>query len=292
MSDVAKIESQQSLKREPKDYKSGNEPIWCPGCGDYGVLASLYDALAAYNFDPKDVVVVSGIGCSSRLPGFLTTYGFHSVHGRALPVGMGVKLANPELNVIVTGGDGDGFAIGGGHIPHACRRNIDLTYIVMDNEIYGLTKGQISPTSPMGMDTGSTPLGSIEKPLNPIALCLIYGASFVARGYSGKRQELNKLFVRGIDHKGFSFIDVCSPCITFYDTYKLWPQRIAPIPEDHDPTDLMAAIKLVMDPEKLYVGVFYEKNEPSLVEREEAIKKQLKAQIGTPSMQDLFSLFQ
>ncbi len=292
MAEKETLEPQPPLKREAKDYKSGNEPIWCPGCGDFGVLASLYDALAVYNFDPKDVVVVSGIGCSSRLPGFLNTYGFHGVHGRALPIGMGVKLANPELNVIVTGGDGDGFAIGGGHIPHACRRNVDLTYIVMDNEIYGLTKGQISPTSPLGLDTGSTPEGSIEKPLNPIALCLIYGASFVSRAYSGKRQEMNKLIVRAIDHKGFSFIDAYSPCITFYDTYKIWPQKIVPIPEDHDTSDLMAALKLALDPEKMYVGIFYEKREPSLVEREDSIRKVLKEKIGVPSMQSLFELFQ
>jgi 2-oxoglutarate/2-oxoacid ferredoxin oxidoreductase subunit beta len=277
-------------KREVKDYKSGNDPIWCPGCGDFGVLASLYDALAARNLDPKDVVLVSGIGCSSRLPGFVNTYGFHSVHGRALPIAMGVKLANPELTVIATGGDGDGFAIGGGHIPHICRRNTDITYIVMDNEIYGLTKGQVSPTSPFGLDTNSTPQGSIEKPLNPIAITLVNGATFVARAYSGKRQEMNKIIQKGIEHTGFSFIDAYSPCITFYDTYKIWPQKIVPIPESHDTSDLGAALKLAMDTTVMYTGIFYQKSEPSLEERIHELRK-IAQEPGIPTMQDFFGMF-
>ena len=227
---TATIEAPQAPQpqRSTKDYKSGNDPIWCPGCGDFGVLASLYDTLVAKQVDPKDVVFISGIGCSGRLPGFVTTYGFHGVHGRALPLAMGVKLArNPKLTgVPAVGGDGDAFAIGGGHIPHICRRNVDITYVVMNNEIYGLTKGQTSPTSPLGLDTGSTPLGNIEKPLNPIAMTLIYGAGFVARAYSGKRQEMTSIVTRGVNHKGFSFIDAYSPCITFYDTYKIWPKKM------------------------------------------------------------------
>lgn len=290
MSVPDKVETPEPLVRTAKDYKSGNDPIWCPGCGDYGVLASLYDMLVTHNYDPKDVVVVSGIGCSSRLPGFLTTYGFHGVHGRALPIAMGVKLANPQLSVIVTGGDGDGFAIGGGHIPHMCRRNADLTYIVMDNEIYGLTKGQISPTSPIGLDTGTTPLGSIERPINPIAMTLIYGATFVARTYSGKRPDMTKIFIKGIDHKGFSFIDVYSPCITFYDTYKTWPQKIAPIPEDHDVTDLQAALKLAMDTEKMYVGIFYQKEEPTLEQQQEKMHSE-SMKYGVPTMENFYEMF-
>jgi len=146
--------------RKPNDFKSDLKPIWCPGCGDFGVLASLYRAFAHLDLDPAKTVVVSGIGCSSRLPGFVSTYGVHTLHGRPLPVAMGVKLANPDLNVIAVGGDGDGFAIGAGHFPHAARRNVDITYLVMDNEIYGLTKGQVSPTSLTDQKAPSTPWGT------------------------------------------------------------------------------------------------------------------------------------
>ena len=149
--------------RDPKDYKSDLKPIWCPGCGDFGVLAATYRAFAELDLDPDNTVVVSGIGCSSRFPGFVTTYGYHCVHGRALPTAMGVKMANPELEVIAVGGDGDGFAIGGGHFPHAARRNVDITYIVMDNEIYGLTKGQVSPTSLHDQKSPSSPYGNLES---------------------------------------------------------------------------------------------------------------------------------
>ena len=273
-----------------KDYKSGNEPLWCPGCGDFGVLASLYDTLAANQVDPKNVVFISGIGCSSRLPGFVTTYGFHGVHGRALPLATGVKLANPELMVIAVGGDGDAFAIGGGHIPHICRRNVDITYVVMNNEIYGLTKGQVSPTSPLGHETDVTPFGCIEKPLNPIAMTLIYGAGYVARAYSGKRQEMTSIISRGVAHKGFSFIDAYSPCITFYDTYKIWPKKIASLPPEHDTKDLYSALKYALDTEKIYLGVFYEKDEPTMEERIEALQR-VSQEKGIPSLADIFNEF-
>ena len=174
----------------PQEYKTDEHPIWCPGCGDFGVLDSLYKALAGLKVHTRDLVVVSGIGCSGRTPGFIKSYGFHSLHGRVLPVALGVRLANPALTVIGVGGDGDGFAIGGGHIPHAARRNIDMAYIIMDNSIYGLTKGQCSPTSPTGLQTGSTPYGNIEQPLNPLAMVIAYGATFVGQGYSGKPREL------------------------------------------------------------------------------------------------------
>ena len=194
------------------------------------------------------------------------------------------------MTVIAVGGDGDAFAIGGGHIPHACRRNVDLTYVVMNNEIYGLTKGQASPTSPMGLDTSSTPLGIIEKPLNPIAMCLIYGATFVARAYSGKRQEMNQIITRGVDHKGFSFIDAYSPCITFYDTYKIWPKKIASLPPEHNTSDLYSALKYAMDTEKIYLGVFYEAKEPTLEERMEAIQK-VAQEKGIPKLEDFFTRY-
>ena len=159
-----------------KDYRSDLKPIWCPGCGDYGVLGAVSRALAAIGRPPHEIAFISGIGCSSRIPGYTTAYGFNTVHGRALPIAQGIKLANPDLLVLVAGGDGDGFSIGGGHVPHAIRRNIDLTYILMDNQIYGLTKGQLSPTSPRGTKTPTSVYGSMEDPVNPLLYVLAYGA--------------------------------------------------------------------------------------------------------------------
>lgn len=247
------------------DYKSARKPVWCPGCGDYGVLNSIFSALAQIQVDPDRLVVVSGIGCSSRMPGFIRAYGVHGAHGRAVPVAVGVKVANPELDVLVVGGDGDAFSIGGGHIPHAVRRNINLTYIVMDNEIYGLTKGQTSPTSSKGTVTKASPYGTVEQPIEPISLLLAYGATFVARGFSSNPKEIASMFERGIRHNGFSFIQVLSPCLTFNKTvgYDYFDARVAPLPADHKTDDRYGAMRYAGDPEKYYLGVFYEVDRPS-----------------------------
>ena len=247
----------------PQSYKTEEHPIWCPGCGDFGVLSSLYNSLTKLQIAPQNLAVISGIGCSGRTPGFVRSYGFHVVHGRVLPVTLGVKLANPNLTVIGVGGDGDGFAIGGGHIPHAARSNLDVAYLVMDNATYGLTKGQYSPTSPKGFQASSTPYGNIERPLNPLALLIGYGATFVARGYSGKPKELTDLIVRAIEHKGFAFVDIISPCITFYNTYKVIPPKLSEVPKEHDVTDRAAAFKLALDEESMQLGVFYQVSEPT-----------------------------
>ena len=247
----------------PQSYKTEEHPIWCPGCGDFGVLASLYNSLTGLQVNPKDLVVVSGIGCSGRTPGFIKSYGFHSVHGRVLPVCLGVKVANPALTVIGVGGDGDGFAIGGGHIPHAARRNIDMTYVVMDNATYGLTKGQYSPTSPTGFQAGSTPYGNIERPLNPLAMLIAYGATFVAQGYSGKPKELADVLTKAIEHKGFAFVNVISPCITFYNTYKVIPPKLKEVPKEHEVANRAKAFELALQTEHLSLGVFYQVAQPS-----------------------------
>jgi 2-oxoglutarate ferredoxin oxidoreductase subunit beta len=233
-------------KAKPTDYKSDLKPIWCPGCGDFGVLASLYRAFAQLELDPAKTVVVSGIGCSSRLPGFVSTYGFHTLHGRPLPVAMGVKLANPDLNVIAVGGDGDGFAIGAGHFPHAARRNTDITYLVMDNEIYGLTKGQVSPTSLFEQKGPSTPFGNPEEPINTLAYAVACGASFIARGASFNTKALTELIVQAIEHKGFSFIDALSPCVVFNNHQEEWKETVTEIAPDHDVTDRVAAFDLAL----------------------------------------------
>jgi 2-oxoglutarate ferredoxin oxidoreductase subunit beta len=254
-----------AVVRKSVDYKSTRKPVWCPGCGDYGVLNSIFGALAQIQLVPEKIAVVSGIGCSSRMPGFIKAYGFHGAHGRALPVAVGVKVANPDLDVLVVGGDGDAFSIGGGHIAHVARRNIDLTYIVMDNEIYGLTKGQTSPTSNKGTHTKASPYGSVERPVDPISLLLAYGATYVARGFSSKPKELTAMVEAGMRHQGFSFIQVLSPCVTFNKTigYDYFDSRVAPLPADHKTDDLFGAMRYAGEPDKYYLGVFYDVERPS-----------------------------
>ncbi|MEE8302611.1 MAG: thiamine pyrophosphate-dependent enzyme, partial [Candidatus Tectomicrobia bacterium] len=203
------------LELKPKDFKGKVDPDWCPGCGDFGVLNSLQRACAELGKQPHELLVVSGIGCSSNVPGYFNAYGMHTLHGRSLAVATGAKLANHDLTVVVTGGDGDGYGIGGNHFTHTARRNVDLTYVVMNNQIYGLTTGQISPTSSEGMKTKSTPFGSIEKPMNPITSAIMNGASFVARGYSADPKHLANLMKQAIQHRGFALIDIFSPCVTF-----------------------------------------------------------------------------
>ena len=234
--------------------------------------------------------MVSGIGCSGRTPGFIKSYGFHSVHGRVLPVALGVKLANPSLHVIGVGGDGDGFAIGGGHIPHAARRNPDMVYLIMDNATYGLTKGQYSPTSPKGFQAGSTPYGNIERPLNPIAMLIAYGATFVGQGYSGKPKELADLITKAMEHKGFAFLNVISPCITFYNTYKVVPPKLAEIPPDHDLTSRARAFELALDDEKVRLGVFYQVQEPTFEEGVAQVIKSAQA-ASPPRLDEIFAEF-
>ena len=251
------------VKYTAADYKSDVKPIWCPGCGDFGVLSAFYKALADLNMDPANTVLVSGIGCSGRFPAFVEAYGFHGVHGRALPLATGVKMARPDLTVVTVSGDGDAFSIGGGHLPHAARRNVDLTYVVMDNEIYGLTKGQPSPTSPHGMEKKASPYGSPDYPLNPILMAISYGATFVARGFSGRPKEVTELMKQGILHKGFALLQIYSPCVTFNDTFDHFRQTTTPLPGDHDPTNKMMAIERAMSLDPLYLGVFYKEERPT-----------------------------
>lgn len=210
-----------------KDYKSTIKPVWCPGCGHFAVLSAVTKALAYLQLHREDVAMISGIGCSSRLPAYLDSYGFHGVHGRALAVASGLKAARPDLTVLVAGGDGDGFSIGGNHFLHACRRNMDMTYIVMDNEVYGMTKGQASPTTAPEWDRSKlTPHGTGVPSFRPAGIALAAGASFIARGFSGDPSGLTKLLVEAIQHRGFSFVHVLSPCLTFRPEQKEWKQQV------------------------------------------------------------------
>ena len=215
---------------KPKDYRSDYKPIWCPGCGHFSVLSSVTKALAELGVKKEDTAIVSGIGCSSRIPAYTSTYGIHGLHGRALALATGLKLARPDLTVIVPGGDGDALAIGGNHFLHTCRRNVDLTYIVMDNEVYGMTKGQASPTTPSDW-TGSklTPHGPRVNTIDPITLALTAGATFLARGFSGDPNAVAKLIAEGVRHTGFSLIHVLSPCVTYHpDQQSSWRERVRP----------------------------------------------------------------
>jgi 2-oxoglutarate/2-oxoacid ferredoxin oxidoreductase subunit beta len=255
--------------------KSDTKPTWCPGCGDYGVVAAIEMAVKRLKIPAHTVVLVSGIGCSSNLPHFLSSYGFHAIHGRALPVAEGIRWANHELTVIATGGDGDGFGIGAGHFVHAMRRNVDLTYVTMDNQIYGLTTGQASPTSMLGHKTKSTPTGVIENPIDPIALALASGATYVARGFSGAVEQMADLVQGGIAHRGFAFVDALSPCVTYnkINTFDWFRQRVYKLEAaGHDPSSLTRAWERALEwGEKIPTGLFYRAEKPTYEELEEVL---------------------
>jgi 2-oxoglutarate ferredoxin oxidoreductase subunit beta len=250
-------------------YRSKAMPTWCPGCGYFSMVDGLPGALNDLGIAPKDAVVVSGIGCSSRFPFFVNTYGFHSLHGRALPVATGIKCANDALTVIVVGGDGDGFAIGGGHVPHAARRNIDITYFLFDNGIYGLTKGQTSPTSAVGFHTSTSPYDNLDQPLNPLLMVLSYGATWVGQAYAGRPQQLEALMKQAISHRGFSYLHILSPCVTFDKTDRTYlnlGELVQDLPANHDTSNLSAAMAMAMDTAKPALGVFYETKRATLAD--------------------------
>jgi 2-oxoglutarate ferredoxin oxidoreductase subunit beta len=232
-----------------KDYKADLKPVWCPGCGDFGVVASVYQALTTLGLDPDQTVIVSGIGCSSRIAGYVNTYSFNTIHGRALPIATGVKLANPELTVIVAGGDGDGFAIGTSHFVHTARRNVDLTYVMMDNGIYGLTKGQVSPTSPHELVTKTSAYGNVEAPMNPVLMALSCGATFIARAFSGDPKASQEILAAAIRHKGFSFVHMVSPCVTYRgrEQFDAVRERVRALPEGYDATNRVHARNIAFE---------------------------------------------
>ncbi|MCD8509818.1 MAG: 2-oxoacid:ferredoxin oxidoreductase subunit beta [Bacillus sp. (in: Bacteria)] len=267
-----------------KDFRNNVKPNWCPGCGDFSVQAAIQRAAANVGVEPEELAVISGIGCSGRISGYINSYGFHGIHGRSLPIAQGVKMANRNLTVIASGGDGDGFAIGMGHTIHAIRRNIDVTYIVMDNQIYGLTKGQTSPRSEMGFKTKSTPGGSIESALNVMELAISSGGAFVAQSFSSDLKELTSLIEQGIQHKGFSLINVFSPCVTFnkINTYDWFKENLVSLSsiEGYNAQNREQAMNTLMQHNGLVTGLIYQNKEKpayeSLVQgfKEEPLAKQ------------------
>jgi 2-oxoglutarate ferredoxin oxidoreductase subunit beta len=277
------------LELQPADYRSDIEPTWCPGCGDFGVISAITKALSELKIRPENVVSVSGIGCSSRAPLFLKNYSMHVLHGRAIPTAIGVKIANPDLTVLVEAGDGDLFSIGSGHNPHAARRNIDITVLCMDNQVYGLTKNQISPTSREGLYGSLTPYGSIDKPINPISYMLTFGATFVAQTYAGNLKHMSDIIKKAISHRGFSFVNIISPCPTYnkVDTFKYYKDKTIDINEQgHNELDnLQKALELAMkdlehyynESAKVPIGIFYQKEEPTYQDRVKEVKTKYKA---------------
>ncbi|MDI3256436.1 MAG: 2-oxoacid:ferredoxin oxidoreductase subunit beta [Kyrpidia sp.] len=249
-----------------KEFRNNVRPNWCPGCGDFSVQAAIQRALASLGLEPEQVAVVSGIGCSGRISGYINTYGFHGVHGRALPLAQGLKLANRDLTVIASGGDGDGFGIGLGHFIHAVRRNLDITYIVMDNQIYGLTKGQTSPTSAHGFKAKTTPTGNIEHAVRPIQIALAAGIGFAAQSFSSDINQLTRLVEEAIRYKGFALVNVFSPCVTFnkVNTYDWFKQHIVNLDDDpgHDPSDRNKAMQKILETGGLCTGLIYKEERP------------------------------
>ena len=259
-----------------KKILTADHPTWCPGCGDFAVLASFYRVLEKLQYPHEKIVTFAGIGCSSRFPYFVNTHGGHYIHGRALPFAAGISLGNEDLQVFVFGGDGDGFSIGGNHLVHTARKNVNLTYVIMDNSVYGLTKKQTSPTSPIGFKTKTDPTGAIDQPINPMRTLLNTGATFVARSHATQVNHMTEMMLRAAKHPGFSVVEILSECVEFYagafdssiprkgGTWSLIAEKKNDgTPEDadrHDVTDEVAAFKLAGQAWPGSFGVFYENN--------------------------------
>ncbi len=283
-------------EQEAYKYKGDCKPTWCAGCGDYSVLAALNRALIDLGRPPWEVVVVSGIGCSSRFPYFMNTYGFHSAHGRALTVATGLKTSRPDLVVVATGGDGDALAIGGNHFYHTMRRNVDITYLLMDNQIYGMTKGQTAPTSRHGFCTKSTPYGTIEAPIDPVWAALTMGATYVAQSASFDVKGCADLILAGIKHPGLAFINILSPCTTYNkeNDKDFFKENSFVIGPDHDPSDLIAALRLAHESSgagRYPLGLLYRTDRNTFGAGLNEVQEMAKAKGGKNSLEDIARAF-
>ena len=276
-----------------KKYISPLKPIWCPGCGDFAVLTCVAKAFAELNLATENTAVITGIGCSSRLPGYLNAYGFNSIHGRAIPIATGLKVSRPELTVVVAGGDGDMFAIGGGHMAHVIRRNIDMTLLVMDNNIYGLTKGQASPTTPLGTKTATTAFGSISMPINTLKVMLGYNCSFIAQASSVDPVHMTKMILEAMKHPGFSYVNILSPCVTYRgnEQYQLIKSNTSYLDDSYDPSDDVLAWKMLSETGgKHPMGVIYKKPRPTYQDKLAELRVKVASQKQT-SLLDEINLF-
>lgn len=247
----------------PRDYKNTIVPNWCPGCGDFGIQNAIAAVCAAKGWPNEDIALISGIGCSSRIGGYQYCYGAHTTHGRALPFAQGIKCANKDIHMVVCSGDGDSYAIGLGHALHAMKRNMDITYIVFDNQVYGLTKGQTSPMSSKGFVTKTTPDGNPLTPLDAPSMALAAGATFVAQAYAIDMKNMVDVITKAVDHKGFSYVNIFTPCVTFnqfntVEWYNGHLKKLEDIRENYDPHDKAAAFHLLSDTDSLVLGVIYE----------------------------------
>lgn len=255
---------------------TGYNPTWCPGCGNWGIIAALKQALTQLGLTPDQIAVVFGIGCSGNMNDFLNAYAIHSLHGRAIPNAIGIKLANHKLPVIAIVGDGDCYGEGGNHLIHAARGNHDITVIVHDNSVYGLTTGQTAPTSQKGFKTRSTPLGNIDQPINPLATVLSNGATFVAQSFAGDLNHLTSMIKSAINHKGFSLLNVLQPCVTFnkVNTFQYYLKRTYKLNESYQQSNLKQAMEksLELNEEKFPLGVIYEENRPTYTDLIDQIK--------------------
>jgi 2-oxoglutarate/2-oxoacid ferredoxin oxidoreductase subunit beta len=276
-----------------KKALTADHPTWCPGCGDFAVLAAFYKVLEKLQYPHEKIVCVAGIGCSSRFPYFMNTHGIHFIHGRALPLATGVSLSRPDVHVFVFGGDGDGFSIGGNHLNHAARKNIKLTYVIMDNYVYGLTKKQTSPTSPIGFKSKTDPTGSIDRPINPMKQLLASGATFIARTHAAQVKHMVDTFERAIKHDGFSVVECLSECVMFYEgsfddstprkggTYEIIDET------QHDVKDDVAAFKLADLPSPGKFGVYYEVDRPTKNALEQKWIDDTQAKLAGTSQKDI-----
>lgn len=276
-----------------KKALTADHPTWCPGCGDFAVLAAFYKVLEKLQYPHEKIVCVAGIGCSSRFPYFMNTHGIHFIHGRALPLATGVSLSRPDVHVFVFGGDGDGFSIGGNHLNHAARKNVRLTYVIMDNYVYGLTKKQTSPTSPVGFKSKTDPAGSIDRPINPMKQLLASGATFIARTHAAQVKHMVDTFERAIKHDGFSVVECLSECVMFYEgsfddstprkggTYEIIDEAL------HDVKDDVAAFQLADLPSPGKFGVFYEVDRPTKNALEQKWIDDTQAKLAGASQKDI-----
>ena len=281
-----------------KDFQSDDPIAWCPGCGNYAILEALKDAFVELQKRPKDIVIVSGIGQAPKTPHYLRCNTFNGLHGRTLPVATGIKLANHELTVLSEGGDGDGYAEGGNHFIHAMRRNIDITYLVHNNQVYGLTKGQTSPTSELGYVSKTTPSGSFSPPMTPLLLAISSNCGFVARGFAGDKEHLTFLIKEGILHKGFSFVEILQPCVSFnrVNTFQWYKSRVYKVNDkpEYNPEDRMRAFERAQEwGERIPIGIIYKAERSTLNGQESAIKEMslAKQKIDQASFEGILEIF-